>query len=188
VREKDVAVIVSLHELDLAEKVSDRVVCVANGRIDRCDVPEKVFSDDYITTLYGIENGSYNALFGSVELPGISGKPQVFVIGGGGSGIPVYRALQRAGMPFAAGILPESDLDFPVAKALAAALFSVSAFSVPTQADAQAAKSAMLKTQRVVCTVPSFGETNTANQSLYEAAKSAGILTEVSALLRGVEA
>ena len=188
VREKNMAVIVSLHELDLAEKVSDRVVCVADGRIDRCGTPEEIFSDDYVTTLYGIENGSYNALFGSVELPKVSGKPQVFVIGGGGSGVPVYRALQRAGVPFAAGILPESDLDWPVAKALAAELFSVPAFSVPTQADMQAAKAAMLKTQRVVCTVPAFGETNAANQSLYEAAKSARILTEVSALLRGVEA
>ena len=188
VREKNMAVIVSLHELDLAEKVSDRVVCVANGRIDRCGTPEEIFSDDYVTTLYGIENGSYNALFGSVELPKVSGKPQVFVIGGGGSGVPVYRALQRAGVPFAAGILPESDLDWPVAKALAAELFSVPAFSAPKQADAQAAKAAMLKTQRVVCTVPAFGETNAANQNLYEAAKSARILTEVSALLRGVEA
>jgi iron complex transport system ATP-binding protein len=58
VREKNMAVIVSLHELGLAEKVSDRVVCVANGRIDRCGTPEEIFSDDYVTTLYGIENGS----------------------------------------------------------------------------------------------------------------------------------
>ena len=113
---------------------------------------------------------------------------EVFVIGGGGSGIPVYRALQRAGVPFAAGILPESDLDYPVAKALAAKLYSVPAFSTPRDTDAHAAKAAMLKTQRVVCTVPAFGETNAANQSLYEAARSAGILTCVDALFKEVEA
>ena len=75
VREKKVAVIVSLHELDLAEKISDRVVCVAHNRIDRCDSPENIFTDAYISELYGIENGSFTALFGSVELPAVSGAP-----------------------------------------------------------------------------------------------------------------
>ena len=84
VREKNVAVVLSLHELDLAEKVSDRVVCVAGNRIDRCDTPENIFQDDYIAHLYGIEKGSYNALFGCPELSAVRGEPRVFVIGGGG--------------------------------------------------------------------------------------------------------
>ena len=188
VREKQVAVIVSLHELDLAEKISDRVVCVAHNRIDRCDTPENIFTDAYISELYGIENGSFNALFGSVELPAVSGVPQVFVIGGGGSGIPVYRALQRAGVPFAAGILAESDLDYPVAKALAAELYEIPAFSTATEAACSAAAERMRSIGKVLCTVPAFGETNAANKDLYEAAKEAGILTGADAFLKGVEA
>ncbi len=187
VRRQNVAVILSLHELDLAEKVSDRVVCVAEGRIDRCDTPENIFKDDYISALYGIGTGSYNALFGSVELPAVSGEPQVFVIGGGGSGIPLYRALQRAGVPFAAGILPESDLDHPVAKALAAELYAVPAFSTPADAETENVITRMLAIGRAVSTVPAFGETNAANKRLYEAAKEAGILVSADALLRGVE-
>jgi iron complex transport system ATP-binding protein len=186
VRERNVAVILSLHELDLAEKVSDRVVCVAHDRIDRCGVPEEIFTDEYIIALYGVERGSFNALFGSVELPAVSGEPRVFVIGGGGSGVPVYRALQRAGVPFAAGILPKSDLDHPVAKALAAELYYVPAFAVPSAADVEAAKARMLEIGRVVCTVPSFGETNAANRALYEAAESAGILVDADAVIKGV--
>ena len=46
----------------------------------------------------------------------------MFVIGGGGSGVPVYRRLQRQGIAFAAGILAPNDLDYPTAKALAASL------------------------------------------------------------------
>ncbi len=187
VRRQNVAVILSLHELDLAEKVSDRVVCVAEGRIDRCDTPENIFRDDYISTLYGIGTGSYNALFGSVELPAVSGEPQVFVIGGGGSGIPLYRALQRAGVPFAAGILPESDLDHPVAKALAAELYAVPAFSTPADAETENVITRMLAIGRAASTVPAFGETNAANKRLYEAAKETGILVSADALLRGVE-
>lgn len=187
VRENNVAVIVSLHELDLAEKISDRVVCVANGRIDRYDTPENIFRNEYICALYGIERGSFHALFGSVELPAILGEPQVFVIGGGGSGIPTYRALQRAGIPFAAGILPESDLDFPVAKALCAELLSVPAFSLPGEAEERRAMERMRAIGKVVSTVPAFGMTNAANGRLYEAAKSEGILFDLDTIVKEAE-
>ncbi len=187
VRESHVAVIVSLHELDLAEKISDRVVCVADRRIDRCGRPDEIFRDDYISALYGMETGSFNALFGSVELPAVSGEPRVFVIGGGGSGIPVYRTLQRANVPFAAGILPESDLDCPVAKALAAMLFCVPAFCTPEKDTIENAKRQMLAIGKVVSTVSAFGETNAANKLLYEAAKAAGMLVDPDAFLKEVE-
>ncbi len=187
VRNENVAVIVSLHELDLAEKISDRVVCVAEGRIDRCGTPEEIFRDDCISALYGMKTGSFNALFGSVELPAVSGEPKVFVIGGGGSGIAAYRALQRAGMPFAAGILPESDLDYPVAKALAAELFAIPAFAAADERTAANAEARMLSIGRVVSTVRAFGETNAANRRLYEAAKAAGLLVDLDALTKGVE-
>ena len=44
VRERSIAVVLSLHELDLAQKISDRVICVANGEIARVGTPEEVFS------------------------------------------------------------------------------------------------------------------------------------------------
>ena len=45
--------------------------------------------------------------FGSIELPAPEGEPEVFVISSGGTGIPVYRRLQKEHIPFAAGILYE---------------------------------------------------------------------------------
>ena len=51
VHTRNVAVILSLHELDLAQKISDRVVCVANNAVDRYDTPENVFQSDYIEAL-----------------------------------------------------------------------------------------------------------------------------------------
>ena len=114
VRDKGMAAVVSLHELDLAQKISDTVVCVSPERgIDRWGPPEEIFAGDYIHRLYGVTRGSFDPLYGSLELERPAGRPQVFVIGGGGSGIPVYRRLQRRGVPFAAGILQENDLDYP---------------------------------------------------------------------------
>ena len=167
VREQNVAVIVSLHELDLAQKISDRVVCVAHNRIDRCDTPENIFTDAYIAGLYGIEKGGYNALFGSAELPAVTGEPRVFVIGGGGSGIPVYRFLQRAGIPFAAGVLQQNDVDYPVSQALAVETVTVPAFTAIDDDAAARAKKLIDGCKAVVCTAQ-IGETNRQNGQLSE--------------------
>ena len=95
VRRRRLAVLMSLHELDLAQKISDQVVCVHGDKIERQGPPEEIFTPDYMRQLYGGARGSYNALFGSLELEAVAGAPEVFVIGGGGAGIPVYRRLQR---------------------------------------------------------------------------------------------
>lgn len=118
-RDRGVTVLMSLHELDLASKVSDLVACVGQGQVLACGKPEEILTDDRVRALYGLERGSYNALLGSVELPRPAGEPRVFVLGGGGRGIRHYRALQKAGIPFAAGILFENDLDTAVALPLA---------------------------------------------------------------------
>ena len=60
VREEDLAVLMSLHELDLARRVSDTVVCVAGDHIDRVGPPEEIFTRDYIAKLYHMEPGRYD--------------------------------------------------------------------------------------------------------------------------------
>ncbi|MCQ2439006.1 MAG: ATP-binding cassette domain-containing protein [Oscillospiraceae bacterium] len=165
VQTENLAVILSLHELDLAQRISDRVVCVKGDRIALFGTPEEVFRDSYIHELYGMTNGSYQSAYGTVELERVCGEPQVFVIGGGGSGIPVYRELQRRGIPFAAGILPENDLDYPAAKALAARLISVPAFH-PLEEALEEAKDVLQSCKEVRCCVQSFGAQNEANRIL----------------------
>ena len=71
VREKNLAVLMSLHELDLAARVSDTVVCVAGDRIDRVGPPSEIFTPDYIAALYRMEPGKYDPCFDSLEfVPG----------------------------------------------------------------------------------------------------------------------
>ena len=74
------------------------------------------FTSEYIHHLYGITTGSYNAAFWLSGDGSTEGKPEVFMIGGNGSGIPTYRRLQRAGIPFVAGVLHENDVDYQVAR------------------------------------------------------------------------
>ena len=48
VLEKQVTVIMSLHELDLAQKISDQVICVHGDYIEKYGAPEEIFTSDYI--------------------------------------------------------------------------------------------------------------------------------------------
>ena len=66
-RDKKMAVIMSLHELDLAQKVSDTVACVRGDRIDRIGTPEEIFTSDYIAQLYHLERGKYDECFSTLE-------------------------------------------------------------------------------------------------------------------------
>ncbi len=168
VREKQVAVLMSLHELDLAQKVSDYIVCVGENKIWKCGMPEEIFTAANMEALFGIRAESYQAEYGSVELTPVSGVPEVFVIGGNGSGIPVYRKLQRQGIPFAAGVLHENDLDYPVAKALAVQVISERPYEPIGEAAYEEALRVMEKCRTVICSVQEFGSGNLRNADLLQ--------------------
>ena len=178
VHSKDLAVILSLHELDLAQRYADRILCVRDGRVDRLGTPEEVFSEGYIEELYGVERGSFDALFGNVESEAVRGEPLVFVIGGGGSGIPVYRRLQRQRIPFAAGVIHEGDLDYPVVKALSARLVTQEAYGPIGESAYREAEEIMLRCRAVLCPQTHFGPMNEGNLRLRELAADRGLLTE----------
>jgi len=53
----------SMHELDIAEYISDKVICVGKNGIDFVGTPEEVFKPEYIQKLFDIEKESYEAFF-----------------------------------------------------------------------------------------------------------------------------
>ncbi len=176
VREKRVAVLMSMHELDLAQKVSDYIVCVGENKIWKCGTPEEILTAENMEMLFGIPAESYQAEYGSVELPPVSGEPEVFVIGGNGSGIPVYRKLQRQGIPFAAGVLHENDLDYPVAKALAVQVVSEQPYEEIREETYEEALRAVKRCGKAICCVQKFGSGNRKNKELVQWAEQNGIL------------
>lgn len=153
-RVQGLTVVMSLHELDLAERVSDKILCVRGKTIDRYGTPDEIFTPGYIDDLYGLTVGSYDESSGRVELPAVEGDPEVFVIAGGGAGTRVFRSLQRQNTPFAAGILAENDVDYPVACSLAASVVSVPAFVPAGEKDFEEARRVMRGCGRVVVAVP----------------------------------
>ena len=63
-KEKHMAVILSMHELDFAEKISDYVICIKGGKITLSGTPDKVFTAENIMGLYDIPEKLYRKYFG----------------------------------------------------------------------------------------------------------------------------
>lgn len=173
-RKKKLAVIMSLHELDLAEKISDKLLCVKEHHIEKFGSPEEVFIPGYIQELFELTLGSFDALSTGAEMNPPSGKPEVFVIAGGGRGRAVFHRLQREGRAFAAGILFENDLDYPVAKALAAYVVKAEAFEPIKKEQVKEAIQWIDQCQEVICCREKFGSWESENSELFAYAKEQG--------------
>jgi len=164
--EKNITVIMSLHEIDLAPKISDKVMCVKGDRISRFGTPDEIFKDEIINDLYDIEHGSYNMIFGSVELSKPSGEAKIFVIAGGGKGTPIYRELQKRNIAFNTGILFKNDIDYQVASALAANVFAAEAFEPISETVYITALNAVKSAVAVIDAGTVFGAMNKENSLL----------------------
>ena len=173
------AVLVSLHEPDLALKCADRVLLVADGKVLPPVSPEEALSEENMRRIYGL-SAAYDALSGSAELPRHTEytPPDTLVLAGGGSGIPVYRRLRREGVSFAAGIFSPADLDYPVAIRLAAKVIETAPYEPVSEVCLQAAKDCLSKVGRVIWAEPPLGSGNMALLALRELAETKGILEQ----------
>ena len=149
-KENGITVIMSLHEIDLAQKISDKIICVKGETISHYGIPEEVFQEDIIRELYEIDNGFFDPTLGSIELPRPTGDPEVFVISGCGSGIPVYRQLQKENTPFIAGILYTNDMDYQLARLLASQVIVEKPFYEISDESYEEAVQTMRKCKRVI--------------------------------------
>ena len=50
----------SLHEVELARNISDKVLCFKNGAIDRFGDAKEVMSEEYIFQLFDIDKKNIN--------------------------------------------------------------------------------------------------------------------------------
>ena len=174
-KEKNITVIMSLHELDLAQKASDFVMCVKGESVTHFGPPNEIFTKAFIENLYQLSNGSYNPLYGSFEMERPKGDPKVFVIAGAGSGIPQYRILQKKGIPFMTGILHQNDIDYPAACDLASEVFSEKAFCPICDETYAEAEKQLSSCQTVIDCIGTYGSLNIKNFDLAQKAKKLGL-------------
>ncbi len=170
-RRRGTIVIMSLHEVDLAMKISDRIICLDGEKIAAAGTPQEIIHSQSIEQLYDIRSGSYNLLFGSIELTKPEGAPLVFVTAGNGCGTPWYRELQKKGIPFATGILFENDTDCQTADALSSCVIKASAFEPISEKVFSQASDVLKNCKYVLDTGAVIGSLNYQNARLLQAAE-----------------
>lgn len=119
-RSRGITVVASLHDVDVAAKVSDRVALVKDGGLSDWGVPEAVLTGRAVAELYDFNDAEFNSHLGSIELRGDGRRGRAFVVAGMGSGALVYRMLAKRGFAIATGVLHTNDLDYYVARSLGA--------------------------------------------------------------------
>ncbi|MDD6232917.1 MAG: ABC transporter ATP-binding protein [Frisingicoccus sp.] len=186
-RKKELTVIMSLHELELAERVSDKILCLKGEYTEKYGTPGEVFTEGYIKGLFDMTKGSFDEENGNMELEPVKGVPEIFVIAGGGTGRPIFRRLQREGKAFAAGILYENDLDFPPAKALAVNVIGAKAFEPMAAELAEQAKQIIDQCGRVICTRKNFGSFEMMNKELLDYAMKTNKRIEIYEIQKGMK-
>ena len=180
VKKQNISVIMSLHELDMAQKVSDMVMCVHGETIFKYGTPEEIFSSKLIEELYSLDEGSFNPVFGSVEMAKIKGDPKVFVIAGAGTGARTFRHLQKEGIAFATGILHQNDVDYLLACDLASKVICEKSFEPISDSSFNEAIECLDKCEKLICCLDKFGYCNSRNAELIEHAQNAGIKVEMA--------
>ena len=174
-RERSIAVVASLHEVDLAQKAADHVICIKEGRVLCQGSPDEVFTAERVAELYDLAPGAYDPSFGSVELTRPEGEPEIFVIAGGGTGASCFRRLTREGTPFATGVLHEHDADGLLARSLATQAIFERDFEPVSAESVARARDVLLGCREVICCVSGFGTMNARNAELLDTARSAEI-------------
>ena len=173
-KKKQITVIMSLHEIDLAQKIADKIICVKGDTISHFGKPEDIFEENMIKELYEINNGFFDPLFGSIELPKPDGEAKTFVICGNGTGIPIFRQLQKEHTPFIAGILYTNDVDYRLARLLASKVITEEPFMEISEEAFQKAQKAMKSCERIICTAVPVGSCNKRLGELIDAATKSG--------------
>lgn len=176
-RERSVAVLVALHDLNLAARYADRIVALFRGRKYSEGSPGSVLSEALLARVWGVRarlrrdpRSATPYLVPEAPLgptPGPSRGPDrpgpVHVIGGGGAATAVLETLVEEGFEVSVGVLPLLDTDAETAERLDVPAILELPFA-PIGPESRAALADALDRARAVVIAPAaVGTPNLAN-------------------------
>jgi len=66
--DRQMAILISMHELELVKRVADRVVCISKeNRIEKTGTPGEILTPEYMESLFSMKPGKYMEYYGSGE-------------------------------------------------------------------------------------------------------------------------
>lgn len=66
--EQNKAILMSLHELDLARAISDICICVDGERIVKCGTVDEIYSGNFLQKLFGVADDEFDPATGCMHL------------------------------------------------------------------------------------------------------------------------
>jgi iron complex transport system ATP-binding protein len=182
-RETGIAVILALHDIDLALKHCGFLLLVKDGRVLSAGKPEEIAasageelsdSPNGIEYIFSLEKASFDTITGGVETHN-SNAARLFVVPGGGRGAKIFRFLSRQGAGIAAGALHRGDLDHRIARLMRLPLAEGKAFSPFDQPTLDRAFDLMRGCNAVIDSGFPLGEINRGNVALLRRALEEGM-------------
>jgi len=174
-REKGIAVAAVLHDLNLAAAWCQRLIVLAEGRVEADGPPSAVISESLVAHVWNARMWvRRNPLTGrpfllpapppyEAERHGEGGRPLVHVICGGGSGGPVLSALVHEGFRVTCGVVNVGDSDEELCRAMNIPHAAEAPFSPISPESAEANRRLALDADAVVVTAFCVGPGNLDN-------------------------
>ncbi|MGQ9669140.1 ABC transporter ATP-binding protein [Desulfosoma sp.] len=173
-RRRRITVLASLHDVDVAAKVSDRVALIKDGGLWAWGPPEQILTDTCVAALYDFEGAVFSRHLGSIEIRGDGSRGRAFVVAGMGSGAQVFRLLAKRGFAIATGVLHTNDLDYFVARSLGAECAAQAPTPSIDHRSLEAAKQLLERSDVVIDCGFEVGPINQANLALVQLAVRSG--------------
>ena len=165
-RDLGITVVASLHDVDMASRLSDQVALIAEGGLADFGPPELVLNDSSVARLYKLEGARYDSRLGVMELENQGKRGPVFVVPGGGSATSLLRLLHKRGFALLCGVAHQGDMDHHLASVLGARMVSVPAFSRASEKDLDNCLELMNMADVVIDSGFELGMANQANRDL----------------------
>ncbi|MFQ9801005.1 MAG: hypothetical protein ACLR23_21105 [Clostridia bacterium] len=118
----------SLHEIDLATKISDYVCCVKGEVISKCGPPDEIFDDQTINSLYEV-SWVLQYAHGQCGADEAGGQSKGICRGGGRERYSLLQSFTEERDSLCHRPPDENDVDYQVAKELSDRVVSTPAFA-----------------------------------------------------------
>jgi iron complex transport system ATP-binding protein len=191
--EKELAIVLVIHDINLAARYSDRILLMKDGEIVDQGSPETVITPESIENTYGmkvvVETNRYT---GHVTVTPIevkrrllgSERKRIHIIGGGGTSLELMNTLNQEGHYLSLGVINVGDSDWQHAKALRLQVIEEKPFSGISEKSTKKAFEKIMDSDIVVISPTPIGSGNLINLQLAMDALDKGI--KVIRILRPV--
>jgi len=173
-RTMGVAVVASMHEVDMAARVADQVALIKNGAVIDHGPPERVLSGAAVSGLYDLDGPRYDSRLGVIELGAGGRRGPLFVFPGGGAAAGALKLLHKRDYALCCGVAHQGDIDGHLAQALGARVVMAPPFAAPSAAQQEACRQLIDQAWAVVDSGFAMGQINQANAALLRQAAEGG--------------